>query len=197
MFIKTAQTNRLKETPSIGFGLHAQTIHLCLEIMNALRTNDEKSLKILLDSRRFQAHSPEWITIASGPFIQDRMLLLDEKAKVGLHNQAEVLLVSVINNNLKTVLPKLDLEQGGPQLRFTFSALIEVPYWQLADWRGWRMAETLRSSQLREFVSANGQKANVLPPRDLGKRVCVLVGCGCEHFGMIGQGRKPSKRNRL
>ncbi len=97
---------------------------------------------------------------------------------MGLHNQAEVLLVSVINNNLKTVLPKLDLEQGGPQLRFTFSALVEVAYWQLANAYvgGWlKRCEAcgglfLQTDQRQQFCPKGLRRESLCASRDRLRR---------------------------
>lgn len=126
-----------KNCPNKDFGgdpiswifAHAQTIRLCLELINALKNMNEQLINDVLRSKEYQGESPEWIKYALGPTEDEQIELVHES----LINQAEGFLSHIINNNIKSIHRKLVFENDVPQARFTFSALVEVAYWQLLD----------------------------------------------------------------
>lgn len=157
---------------------HAQTIRLCLELINALKNKDEQLINTVLSSKKYQGKWPELIKIAKGPFQIELMVWLGQRAKGGLINQTEKLLFSIINGNIEKLHPKLVSEEERPQLPFTFSALVEVAYWQLANTYvgGWlRRCEACgalfqQTDQRQQFCPKGLRQESLCASRDRLKR---------------------------
>ena len=135
--------NRQKKTamgdPLIWVWRHAQTLRLCLELLHALQKNTEKAMLQVFNSCTQIQNGEVSAVVADGPFIRKSSWFLGNHPSVPKNDVralGKVILERILTKNIQGIHAKLsyaDYHDRKPTLPFQFSALIEVPYWQLAN----------------------------------------------------------------
>ncbi len=131
-FFQDRPHKQLLADPLPWIWAHSRTVHLCLELIHALK---------LKDSRVATKKIKDIIPIRDGylevvfAHRHHRAMTIQEAIPKDLRQWARRTLLYILNKNIQGIRPTLcwDEDEGTANCFFTFSALIEVVYWQLTN----------------------------------------------------------------